>query len=630
MAGAERTLAQLGVDSSAFPSSCSSPGAWPAAAAVGVASRPHLVNLSEDPAMVGRVVYPLKAGDATRVGSTAGSESTAAAAAGDGGDRDGVRGALSGGGMMGDALANDIVLGGLTVANDIVLGGLTVAPRHATITCGAAADAAVMVAPASVGARVCVNGQALVFGGPARRLRHGDRLAIGAHHIFRLAHPSEAAALVAKQLTLNRGSGSRGGNDNSSGGGGGSDPSTGAATTTGDVLSGSTAPMDWATAQRELVEREVAAAQKAAGREEAEAEASERRVALEAKHKEEVGALERRLERDAGTLQRERVEAARGAEQAAGDAAGAARARTRLMQREAALVEAEAALVLQAVELRRAVSEAVAAAGMHRDAVTVAERQADAAGKAADAELVAVRDSAADAAAAAEERARSLDAAVQAAEAQRAAAAAEALALRRAVSNAAACASEARDAAVVAERKAATTARDAETTRATAAAATAAAAGDVATHRAALDAARTADANTRVNAAAAAYYIREQHAELRAARERVDLAARQAAEAQSLADVAARRAALDEALVEGIRLSNEANMIASEFGTGVRFKPTLVDTQQSILRLRAPSTSTSRPSTSESAFASGSITPPQPGTHPKLLTLYPEPYTLNS
>jgi hypothetical protein len=63
-------------------------------------------------------------------------------------------------------------------------------------------------------------------------------------------------------------------------------------------------------------------------------------------------------------------------------------------------------------------------------------------------------------------------------------------------------------------------------------------------------------------------------------------------------------------IVEAIRLSNEANILAAEFDAGVRFKPTLVDTQQAMLRLRAPS----RPSTSASASAAT----PGPSKAPKL------------
>jgi len=58
MAGAERTLASLGVHTGGDDPAAA------ASAATGVASKPHLVNLSEDPAMMGRVVYALKQGRA--------------------------------------------------------------------------------------------------------------------------------------------------------------------------------------------------------------------------------------------------------------------------------------------------------------------------------------------------------------------------------------------------------------------------------------------------------------------------------------------------------------------------------------------------------------------------------------
>ena len=125
--GAERTLAQLGVHTGTSNiSSGTAPGTSSGnstsgvnAAAAGsaggtsaVASRPHLVNLSEDPAMVGRVVYPLKQGDATRVGSAAGGKGGWADPGSGGGDVDG-----DGAGRVDrvdDPMANDIVLGGLT------------------------------------------------------------------------------------------------------------------------------------------------------------------------------------------------------------------------------------------------------------------------------------------------------------------------------------------------------------------------------------------------------------------------------------------------------------------------------------------------------------------------------------
>ena len=59
----------------------------------------------------------------------------------------------------------------------------------------------------------------------------------------------------------------------------------------------------------------------------------------------------------------------------------------------------------------------------------------------------------------------------------------------------------------------------------------------------------------------------------------MELAKRQAAEGKALADAAAAksrsRALLDEALVKTIQLSNAANLLAAEFRTEVRFKPTL-------------------------------------------------------
>jgi hypothetical protein len=55
---------------------------------------------------------------------------------------------------------------------------MTMTPRHAAITCGADAEGAVTVAPSTAAARVCVNGEPLEFGTKARRLRHGDRLAM--------------------------------------------------------------------------------------------------------------------------------------------------------------------------------------------------------------------------------------------------------------------------------------------------------------------------------------------------------------------------------------------------------------------------------------------------------------------
>jgi hypothetical protein len=67
---------------------------------------------------------------------------------------------------------------------------------------------------------------------------------MGAHHLFRLVHPNDAA----KQAETNAARAK-------AAGGMGED---------GDADAAPATPMDWAAAQRELVEREVTAAQKAA------------------------------------------------------------------------------------------------------------------------------------------------------------------------------------------------------------------------------------------------------------------------------------------------------------------------------------------------------------------------------
>jgi hypothetical protein len=56
----------------------------------------------------------------------------------------------------------------------------------------------------------------------------------------------------------------------------------------------------------------------------------------------------------------------------------------------------------------------------------------------------------------------------------------------------------------------------------------------------------------------------------------------------------ARRGPLDDALADAIAMTNDANFLADEFDVGVSFKPALVDAQHSMLRIRAPSSSSSR------------------------------------